>query len=55
MFIQHFQIIRIHPVIGTSEEYGFSEKPALPDMYIHLGQKIHADKDVAGSVVTDLY
>ncbi len=43
MFIQHFQIIRIHPVIGTSEEYGFSEKPALPDMYIHLGQKIHAE------------
>ena len=55
MFIQHFQVIRIHPVIGTGEKDGFPENPALPDMYIHLGQKIHADKDVAGPVVTDLH
>ena len=45
MFIQHFQVIRIYPVIGTGEEYGLSENPALPDMYIHLGQEIHADED----------
>ena len=46
MFIQHFQVIRIYPVMGTGEEYGLSENPALFDMYIHLGQEIHADVQV---------